>query len=172
MITVIYSTITGNTKKVADAIYANIKEKKQIINIDEMNYKKIEQSTLIVLCYWCARGTADPKTLKVLERLNGYKIIAVGTLGTYVDSPHGLRMRERVKKHIEENNHFLGDFICRGKIAEERTERRRKLPTSHKHYLDDEGYKRHLSSRKHPTKEDLQNAENTVEKLLQEVYNG
>ncbi len=172
MITVVYSSLTGNTKRVAEAIFSSIEGDKEIIKINEVDSERLENSDKIISCYWCSRGTADPKTLEMIGSLKDKKIIAVGTLGAYEDSEHAMKMKQRVKIAVEENNIFLGEFVCRGKIAEERTERRMKLPKTDKHYLGEEGYQRHLSSRKHPTEDDLKNATETVHNILTGVLNG
>ncbi|MFV0519312.1 MAG: flavodoxin family protein [Lachnospirales bacterium] len=168
MITVIYSTITGNTEKVAKSIYESLKVEKEIFNINDIAQKNFEKSDIIILCYWCSRGTADSKTLGFLDKVKNKKIIAVGTLGAYVESEHGQKMAERVKEKVMEKNEYIGKFVCRGKIDPKRTEKRLSLPKTDKHFLDEEGYKRHLSSRVHPTQEDLSNAIDVVQNILKD----
>ncbi len=169
MVTVVYSSLTGNTEKVARAIFSEIDSDKKIVKINDVNVNELNESDIIISCYWCARGTADKKTIDLIENLKGKKIIAVGTLGAYDDSEHALKMKSRVKELVEKENEFLGEFACRGKIAEERTERRRKLPQTDKHYLNEAGVQRHISSRVHPTEDDLKNAVVAVNKALEGV---
>lgn len=171
---VVYSSLTGNTKKVAQSIFDNLAEKKIFLNVcDIHNYKEnFSNRDIFVICYWCRKGTADDMSLKFISSLENKKVIAVGTLGAYVESDHGQTMLKKVRETISEKNIFLGEFSCRGKIDPARTEKRRLLPIDSPHYLDEEGFDRHISSRKHPAEEDLKNAVNEVSKILRGIgYN-
>lgn len=44
-----------------------------------------------------------------------------------------------------------------------------KLPKGHPHHLDEAGIKRHLASRSHPEKKDLQDAVDFLEGVLEKV---
>ncbi len=159
---VIYSTLTGNAKKIADAVYGNIPDCTRPQNIMHVDDRFLEVHDVFVLCYWCNRGTADPLTMGLLKVLKGKKVIMLGTLGAYPDSPHGQSLRSRIKEIAEANNTLLGNFICQGKIDPARTERRLKIPAGQPHHLDEEGYRRHLESRKHPDESDIKRALDTV----------
>lgn len=166
MVQVIYSTLTGNTQKVAEAIYDSIDGDKHISNIKALELDKLSPRDVLVICYWCSRGTADADTTQLIKELSGFKIITAGTLGTYDDGREAAMMKERVREAVTAGNTYLGGFVCRGKIDPARTEKRRLIPKGQPHYLDDEGYKRHLSSRIHPTDKDLKNAQGFVNGIL------
>nr|WP_255814112.1 flavodoxin family protein [Acidaminobacter sp. JC074] len=149
---IIYSSITGNTKKLAHAIY-NHKSTFDIMAVEDVNDLKAYDR--IYLGYWVNRGTADEATLKLLKDITNKEIAAFGTSGQYSDSPVSLKYSNSVNDLILSDNVYLGGYICLGKIEESRTERRLKIAKGEKHYLTEEGYKRHLESRKHPDEEDI-----------------
>lgn len=157
-IAIIYASKTGNTQKVAEAIFTSLPYEKVIAktsgDID------ITTFDIILIGYWCYRGFMDPLSLALVKKIQGKKVGAFGTAGVYPDSPAGVKCRNRIKEIISQNNIFIGDFLCQGKIPEERTLKRMMLPKNDSHYLDEEGIKRHLESRKHPNEVDLKQAQN------------
>lgn len=166
---IVYSTLTGNTQKVAEGIYDRIKQQQNIeIKITNLadSSEDMTPYDLVVLCYWCRRGTADPRTMAFIETVKDKKIIAIGTLGAYPNSPHGEMLKVNVKKLIEEKNIFIADFTCQGKIDPQRTQARLKIPKGQPHHLDEAGYQRHLESRKHPDMNDIENACQVVMEVL------
>ena len=67
----LYSTLTGNTEKVAKAIYEAMPQgtdfKKASNAEDPSDYD------VIVIGFWVDRGTADEKILKFVEKTRGKK---------------------------------------------------------------------------------------------------
>jgi len=155
-IAVIFSSITGNTKKVAEAIYSILPEEKFIFQ--NPNIECLEKFDVILIGYWCYRCFMDPLSLALLKKITGKKVGAFGTAGVYPNSQAGIKCSERVKEAISSKNIFIGEFLCQGKIPEERTKKRMMLPKDNPHYLDVEGLKRHIESRNHPNEVDLENA--------------
>lgn len=163
---IVYSTVTGNAKKLADSVYENIEGCAEPRNIKDVEEAFLEDYGTYIFCYWCRRGTADPMTISLLEKMSNKEVIMLGTLGAYPDSPHGIGLKTRVQELVEKKNRLLGNYICQGKIDPARTEKRLKIPKGEPHHLDEEGYKRHLESRKHPDAQDLKNAILTVKDAL------
>ncbi len=151
------SSVTGNTKKLANHFYETFKEELSIYDCSEqLSMEDLSrENTTIVLFFWCRKSSLDPKTLKLLKQLQGYKIVAMGTMGSYATGSYAEQVRNNVMEEINKNNTCLGVFLCRGEIPIERTLRRRRLPKDSRHYLDDVGYKRHISSHGHPDEDDL-----------------
>lgn len=161
------STITGNTEKIAAGLREELRQMQySVIPYNDTNKEAIADAGIVILCFWCRRSSVDPKTQKIIDTLHGKKIIAFGTMGAYPDSKYGDHVKENVRTLIEADNKCLGVFLCQGKIPPERTERRRKLPPDSPHYLDDEGYQRHLESRKHPDERDIADAGAFLRQIL------
>ena len=76
---VIYSSQTGNTRKLATQIFAAIPgDSKDLKNIDEYREKDAE---LYFVGFWVDRGDCDEKTVELLSGLHGKKIALFGTCG-------------------------------------------------------------------------------------------
>ncbi len=180
---VFVSSVTGNTKKLSDALIPclqsmgytpRVTDTSQALHTSQTpdttqspdEEKNTDADKPVILCFWCRKAGLDDLSLRLVRNLSGRKIAAFGTMGSYPDSPYGNQVRENVSRAICEKNHLLGLYLCRGKIDEKRTSKRRSLPTDHPHYLNDEAYKRHLSSRTHPDEEDLEQAVEFIKRSL------
>ncbi len=164
---VVYSSLTGNTYKIARAIYDGVECIDKFINVDDVDYNEILNYDTIIFCYWNRRNTANPDAMKFLTSIKEKNIFAVGTLGSYPDSKHGLKMKENVREAIKKTgNNFIGEYICQGRIDPVKTERRQKIDKDRSHYLDEEGLKRHIESRNHPNLNDIADAIALVNKSL------
>ena len=69
---IVFSSSTGNTKKLADAVY-------EILPKDKCDYfgendSKIPPSDLLYIGFWTDKGSADTKTLELLAKLKNKKI--------------------------------------------------------------------------------------------------
>ena len=156
------SSLTGNTRKLAGSLIREFREhgiEPEIHDIkDDGPAKEIPPADLIILCFWCRRAGMDDLTKSCVDRMSGRQVLAFGTMGSYTEGSYADSVRENVRAYISRDNLLKGLFLCRGKIAEEKTEKRRSLPKDHPHYLNDAGYERHLSSRTHPDQKDLEDA--------------
>ncbi len=153
---IIYSSKTGNTRRVAEALHAAFPDRFDILSIDD-SPETIETEELI-LGFWVDKGEADKKTLTLLNRLEGRKIAFLGTLGAAPESDHARKVIESMKKAAEKNNEFLGCFLCRGKIDPKLTKMFEKMPANHPHAMDEARRQRHEEAAKHPNEEDFSNA--------------
>ena len=179
------SSITGNTKSIACILLERLLEKGYVPKVlssptaiaDELadlyKVEKIQERDLaddaglpVLLCFWCRRGGMDDRSAEFLKKIQGRRVLAFGTMGSYPDSEYGQAVAGSVKEQIETENEYAGLYLCRGRIDERRTEKRRQLPAVHRHYLDDEGYERHLSSRKHPDEDDKRGAAEYLDRKL------
>lgn len=155
------SSVTGNTRRVSDRLEEELLRLgyRKVSPGSPSSVKKSSSAGTVILCFWCRKAAPDPASLAVLTHLSGRKILAFGTMGYYPEGEYGDLVRANTVSAIEAAGSTCpGVFLCQGKIPEERTEKRRALPPTDRHYLDDAGYARHLESRSHPNEQDLQNA--------------
>ena len=80
-IAIVFSTITGNAFRLAEAVAQVIPDHVGPYNIRYVNREMIDRFDTFVLSYWCNHGTADDDTLALLQHMKGKKIIIIGTLG-------------------------------------------------------------------------------------------
>lgn len=84
---VLYSTRTGNTKMVAEAITSALPEGTPCRNIREMN-ESLSDYDCVFMGFWVDKGTADDASRKVLENLHNRHVAVFATAGVNPASSH------------------------------------------------------------------------------------
>jgi flavodoxin len=161
-IAIVYSSKTGNTKKVAEGIASALGGTGTVCDLipvaeAEMTAGKPDYAVYLA-GFWVDKGTADPQSLKFLEGLQGVSVGLFGTLGAYPDSGHAKDVEKRMETLVSAKNKFLGCFLCQGKIDPALTEQFKKFPEGHPHAMDEERMARHIEAAKHPDDADIANA--------------
>lgn len=113
---VIYSSLTGCTKKVANAIFNGIDVQQKTIH-DLKDGVPVLDGDIILLGYW---GIAAGPNDEMKDFLPTIKDKAVGifcTLGYYADSSHAQKTLEGGLDLVKENNEIIGTFVCNGAVA-------------------------------------------------------
>ncbi|MGS5516620.1 flavodoxin family protein BilS [Clostridioides difficile] len=118
---ILYSSLTGNTKKIAYSIYDVIQGEKDIKNISELVDDSInyENYDIVFIGYWVDKGICDKNSKQVLENIHNKKIALFGTMGASTKGSYGASIIEKVESIVSKDNENLGSFICQGKIAKE-----------------------------------------------------
>lgn len=164
---VYYSTLTRNTRKVAEGIDHQLSEEgRAVLCENSREVKEPAEGDAYVLCFWCNKGNMDPVSMDMVQKLEGRNIVLVGTMGAKPGGPYEEKVKKTVLDFVGDRCQVLGIFICQGKIDEAITDRRRSLPPDSPGYLSDERYKSHLESRKHPDEQDIRNAKDFVTATL------
>lgn len=167
-IAIYYSSITGNTKRLAEYLTKVLSDVGEQVSLYQSAMEKdLCQADLYIIAYWCRRGGMDDLSIQTLEKCQGKKVMAVGTIGGNAAGPYGQRVIHKVEETVREENICIASLICQGMINPKRTEIRRNLPVDDPHYLDDENYARHLANRGRPNEEDLKKI---TEIVLQKIY--
>ncbi|MCD7983292.1 MAG: flavodoxin family protein [Desulfovibrio sp.] len=112
-ICIVYSSITGNTRTVAEALAAvsgvpcfPVRDAPDPADYD-----------LLALGFWVRLGQADARTQRYMRRVLGKKIFFFGTLGAWPDSPHARRCMDGARALLEEGgNTVLDGFLCQGRV--------------------------------------------------------
>lgn len=183
------SSITGNTKSIAETLIIRLLElgyeprirtakdtmtrellEKYHLKPADDAYISANDKTPVILCFWCRRGSMDDLSLDFLKNLQKRKILVYGTMGSYPESEYGQKVKISVKDLVGKENELVGLYLCRGKIDIRRSEKRRNLPKDHRHYLDDESWQRHLSSRSHPDEKDKKGAATFLEENVAALF--
>ncbi|MCL1991865.1 MAG: flavodoxin family protein [Spirochaetes bacterium] len=170
---VTYSSKTGNTRKLAAAIYQRFSAngiEARIAPVEEA--PQPQEGEVIFAGYWVDKGTADQKFLDYIAGLKGRKIGLFGTLGAYPDSEHARDCAEKLEALVRENNVCLGTFLCQGKIDPALSEMFKKFPPGHPHFMDAERIKRHEDAAKHPDAADLEAAAESCAAMLERAFEG
>lgn len=112
---IIYTSRTGNTEKLAEAVFA-------AVPVKEKNVKRIEERTerddgeLYLIGFWTDRGTASAEILDLLSGLHGKKVALFGTCGMGNDPDYYKRILNSIAAFIPDDCEYLGGFLCQGKM--------------------------------------------------------
>ena len=92
---VVYSSRTGNTKKVANGIFAGIPgDYKDIQSLEEYERKDAD---IFFVGFWTDKGTCDMTVIDFLSGLREKKVALFGTCGMGRDSAY----MEMIEKHVK-----------------------------------------------------------------------
>ncbi len=154
---VIYSSRTGNTKKVAEAIAQHYAC--EILDIREVDPTKLEGYDYIILGNWNDKGTADQSSLQFYAQLKDKHLGVFQTLGAEPDSEHARQSLQTCVAMLEaQGNKVKASFLCQGRIDPRLTEMFKKMGEKSPHKMDEKRMQRHREAAKHPDEEDLRNA--------------
>jgi len=160
---IVYSSRTGNTKSVAEAIKEILPEPCTIANVEEV--PSVEDYDFIAIGYWVDKGMPDQKAKAFMEKIKGKKVGLFGTLGAYANSDHADDCRARAEK-LMEGNEVLGHFLCQGRIDPKVLEMMEKMASDH-HPMTEERKARIEEAKKHPDETDFSNAKQAFAAMLE-----
>lgn len=168
---VVYSSRTGNTRKVAEAI-AQALPNAEIYPVRQA--PDAEGYDFVALGYWVRRGGPDNASRTYMEAIKNSKVALFGTLGAWPDSPHAAQCRQRgeeLLKEPERGNRVLGTFLCQGKVDPKVVEKVQERGDN-KHPMTPERMARLAEAAKHPDEEDLRQAQEAFRAFFQEAMGG
>lgn len=113
---VAYMSKTGNTKKVAEAIFSEISDEKQIMPIN--NVDSIEGYDITFLGFPIHQMGPDKKTKRLLEKhcVNGRNVVLFITHAAPEDSPDLPPMLDKFRQAASGAN-IIDMFDCQGELA-------------------------------------------------------
>lgn len=114
---VIYSSLTGCTKKVANAIFNRLDVEQKTIH-DLKDGTPILDGDIILLGYWGISGNPNDEMKKFLQTVNGKAVGVFCTLGYYADSAHAHETVQAGLNLIKEHNEIIGSFVCNGAVSQ------------------------------------------------------
>ena len=153
---VIYSSRTGNTKKVAEAVLSVLPEGTPMVAASDVG--EMAEYDLVFMGYWVNKGTADTAAQEAMRKISGKMVAIFATAGTYPDSEHAQKSLKAGATCLGEGCMVLGTFICQGAVDPERIERAKMRPPDHRHPPTAERIKRWQDASTHPDDTDLENA--------------
>ena len=152
---ILFCSLTGNTKKLADAIYETLPKDK--CDYFGTNDSQVPQSDVCYIGFWTDKGNADQKTLELLSKVKNKKIFLFGTAGFGGSDAYFEKILGQVKQSIDASNTVIGEYMCQGKMPQSVRERYVKMKENPEHpaNLDllIQNFDRALS---HPDSEDLE----------------
>lgn len=111
---IVYSSVSGNTKKLAQQIEAVL----GTVDYTGRPSEEALNSDVLYVGFWTAKFTCTPDITNFLEKLEGKKIFLFGTAG-YDDTPEYFDgILNSVAAHLSPSNEVIGRFMCQGKVSE------------------------------------------------------
>ena len=147
---VVYSSVTGNTKKIAEAICETVGG--TLVRAEDAETP--EGFDAVAVGYWLWRGGPDPKTAAYLSRLSDVNVALFETHAADNRSEHSVTAFARAAACLGKGCRVLNVFECQGQVPEKVREKRAKLeaekPTDP--HAKAQGWKISIG---HPDEEDL-----------------
>lgn len=111
---VLYSSKTGNTKKVATEIFSALPGmSKDMQSMEEYRGKDAE---IFFIGFWVNRGTCEMTVIDAMSELHGKKIALFGTCGLGKGEAYYRSIEQKVNVWIPDDCEYLGMFLCQGKM--------------------------------------------------------
>lgn len=110
---VVYSSVTGNTRRVAEALTL---ERFPLFSVTQA--PDLDAYDLLALGFWVRKGLPDARAQRCWAGLHGKRIFLFGTLGAWPHSAHARRCLEGAHALLTANgNQIVGEFLCQGRVS-------------------------------------------------------
>ncbi len=111
---IVYSTQTGNTKKLAQTIHASLPGEKEISFVD--NAPAPEAYDIVAVGFWLMGGKPDPKAAAYLETLKDEQLVFLfATHGAAKGSGHAVQGMQ-LARDIVSGASVVGSYSCQGEV--------------------------------------------------------
>ena len=163
---VIYSSLTGNTKQVAEAITSVLPEGTPCVAMSELP-SDIESYDLVFAGFWVDKGTANKEARDVLGTLHNPHIALFATAGVPPQMEHAKQSLVNAASCLLEGVVLVDTFICQGKVDPKVIEMMYKMfPKGHSHGQSADRDARHKQAAVHPNEDDCKAARQFAKHVL------
>jgi flavodoxin len=122
---VVYSSVTGNTKKLAEAVYEALPNDKEIFELGES--PDLAGYDLVAVGFWFKSGKPNPETMEYLPKLGGKSAFIFATHGAPAEYDHVTQGMEEARGAAG-GAKILGSFSCMGTVNPKVLEKVRSMP--------------------------------------------
>ncbi|SDZ77597.1 Flavodoxin [Desulfuromusa kysingii] len=164
-VSIIVSSKTGNTRKIAEAIYKELPDA-ELYNVE--NAPEPTEYDLIFMGFWVDKGTADAKAKEYMQTIKSTHIALFGTLGADPDSQHAQDSLKKAAMLVPDCQ-IIDHFLCQGAIDPALIKWMCELPDNHPHAPNAERRKRWQDASTHPDMSDCHNASNWAVATLEKA---
>ena len=109
---VLYSSITGNTRRVAETLALGR------LPLHSLTQKPdVAAYDLLALGFWVRKGLPDARSQRFWSGIRDKHVFLFGTLGAWPHSAHACRCLEDARTLLTANgNRIVGEFLCQGRV--------------------------------------------------------
>ncbi|MPW24264.1 flavodoxin [Alkalibaculum sp. M08DMB] len=154
-ILITYSSMTGNTREIAECIHSTLPES---ILLPMKKVKNIKEWDFVFMGFWVNKGNPNKEAIKFLSANKHNKVALFATLGAIPGGEHTRSCIEGAKEILGESCHVVDFFVCQGKIDPMITKVFKIFPKGHYHHFTDEKRKLYEKSIAHPDEIDKEKA--------------
>ena len=123
---IVYSSNTGNTEIIAQAIKEELNEN-SCIYYGKPAGISTQDAEIIFVGFWVFMGSCTEEMKRYLGSLENKKIFLFGTAGWGGEAVYFEKILTDVKQYISESNTILDSFMCQGKMTHNVLERYQKM---------------------------------------------
>ena len=127
-ISIVYSSKTGNTRQLADAIAAVLPENDILYNGTPSDAALAADR--IYIGFWTDKGRCNQEITDFLKTLKGKEVFLFGTAGFGGSQEYFDKILSSVQKRLGASNTVIGTYMCQGKMPQSVRERYVKMKNS------------------------------------------
>ena len=110
---IVYSSCTGNTRKVAEALA----DTSGLPCFPVRIAPEPDDFDILALGFWVRKGLPDARALRYMERVRGKDVFFFGTLGAWPHSDHARRCMAATHEILQAGGNTVVDgFLCQGRV--------------------------------------------------------
>lgn len=113
---IIYSSISGSTKKLAESIYNGLKTDQKSIH-DLKDGKPVLDGDIILFGYWGKSGYPNNEMRAFLNTVKNKATGIFCTLGYYADSSHAYDTVQSGIDILKKQNEIICSYVCNGAVS-------------------------------------------------------
>lgn len=113
---IVYSSKSGNTRMLAEAVYETFSSEKTIYPVSEA--PEPNDSDLVAVGFWLQAGQPDPQTQAYLKRIGKKRVFLFATHGAAAESDHARKAMKFARELLPEAE-IIGQFNCQGEVSGE-----------------------------------------------------
>ena len=111
---IVYSSQTGNTRKLAQAVFDALTGEKDIFPIGEA--PDPSGYDFFAVGFWLKGGKPVPESMEYLSKIKGKSLFLFATHGASAGSMHVHKAMDYAKDSVEDAK-FVGTFSCQGEMS-------------------------------------------------------
>ena len=156
---VVFSSKTGNTQQLANAVAAAL-PKQELLYTGAPNEAALAADRLYI-GFWTDKGSCNREIAAFLKQVKGKEVFLFGTAGFGGDAAYFEKVLTAVKKHLDRSNTVIGTYMCQGKMPQSVRERYMKMKENPEHPANlDALIKNFDCALSHPDSDDLEKLRN------------
>jgi len=163
---VVYSSRTGNTRMIAEAIYSIMPEGTELFPVEEA--PDPSGYDFVALGFWVDKGAPDDAMMKYMNRVHKKSVGLFGTLGAWPDSDHARDCMAKAAGLLPDSQ-VLGTFLCQGKIDPKLLAAMAKMGKNSPHPMTEERRARIAEAAKHPNEADCEAARKVFAGIMKKL---